>query len=130
MRFLLRWLATALAVSVVIWIVPGVDIVGGNAAWGAIALFSVILALINTSVKPLLQILSLPITFLTLGIFYLVVNTLMLYLAAWIANGLFSVGLNIQSFGSAFVASIVISIVAGIINGITGANKEEVPPQA
>ena len=41
---------------------------------------------------------------ITLGIFYLVVNTLMLYIAAWLANGIFQVGLVIDSFGSAFVA--------------------------
>ena len=50
-----------------------------------------------------MQVLSLPVTVLTLGIFYLVVNTLMLYIAAWLANGIFQVGFDIVSFGSAFV---------------------------
>lgn len=127
MKFILRCLALALAVSVVIWIIPGVDLVGGNDAWGAIALFSVILALVNSSLKPLLQTLSLPITFLTLGIFYLVVNTLMLYLSGWLANSLFHVGFVIESFGSGFVASIVISIISGFINAVTGANKKTAP---
>lgn len=127
MKFLLRWLATALAVAVVIWIVPGVDIIDGSEAWGAIALFAAILALINLSVRPVLQVLSLPISILTLGIFYLVVNTFMLYIAGWIANGLFHVGFIIETFGSAFVASIVISIVSGIVNSITGANDKPTP---
>lgn len=124
MRFLLRWLATALAVAVVVWLVPGVDIIGGTEAWGAIAIFAAILALINMSIRPILQVLSLPISIITLGIFYLVVNTFMLYVAGWIANGLFHVGFIIETFGSAFVASIVISIVAGIVNSITGANEK------
>ena len=51
-------------------------------------------------------------TVLTLGIFYLVVNTLLLYIAAWLANGLFGAGFYIASFGSAFVASIVIIVSA------------------
>ena len=72
------------------------------------------------SVKPILQLLSLPVTVLTLGIFYLVVNTAMLYLAAWLANGLFGVGFTIATFGSGFVAAIVISIVSAIVNGIVG----------
>ena len=58
---------------------------------------------------------------LTLGIFYLVVNTFVLYVASWMANGLFDIGFEISSFGSAFVASIVISIVSSIVGGITGA---------
>lgn len=48
MSFILRCLATAVAVSVVIWIIPGFNVIGGNQAWGAIILFSVILALINS----------------------------------------------------------------------------------
>ena len=124
MRFILRWLATALAVSVVVWIVPGIDIIGGNAAWGAIAIFAAILALINMSIKPILQILSFPISLITLGIFYLVVNTFMLYLAAWVSNGLFNTGFIIETFGSAFVASIVVSIVSGFVNAVTGANEK------
>ena len=70
--------------------------------------------------QPILQILSLPVTVLTLGIFYLVVNTLLLYIAAWLANGLFGAGFYIASFGSAFVASIVISLVSALVNGLIG----------
>ena len=123
MNFVLRWLSTALAVALAVAIVPGIDLIGGNAAWGAIALFALTLALLRARVKPVLLVLSLPITVITRGIFYLGVNTLMLYLAAWIANGIFGVGFIIESFGSAFVASIAISIFAGIINTITGAEK-------
>ena len=61
-----------------------------------------------------------PVTILTLGIFYLIVNTLMLYVAAWLANGIFQIGFEIATFGSAFVASIIISIVSAIVNSIVG----------
>ncbi|MGI6105559.1 MAG: phage holin family protein [Raoultibacter sp.] len=125
MKFILRWLATAVAVAVVIWLIPGVDILGGSSSWGAIIIFAAVLALINMSIRPLLQILSLPISILTLGIFYLIVNTFMLYVASWIANGIFQTGFIIDSFGSAFVASVVISIITFIINGITGANDKK-----
>ena len=120
MSFFARWLVTAIAVAAAVWLVPGIEIIGGDSAWIGIALFALILALVNMSVKPILQVLSLPISVLTLGIFYLVVNTLMLYLAAWLANGLFGVGFWIASFGSAFVASIVISIVSALVNGLVG----------
>ena len=120
MSFFVRWLVTAIAVAAAVWLVPGIQIFGGDSAWVGIALFALILSLVNMSIKPILQLLSLPVTVLTLGIFYLVVNTLMLYLAAWMANGLFGVGFWIATFGSAFVASIVISVVSTILNGLLG----------
>ena len=116
MSFLIRWLVTAVAVAAAVWLVPGIELIGGDSAWVGIAIFALILSLVDISVKPLMQLLSLPITLLTLGIFYLIMNTAMLYLAAWLANGLFGVGFWIASFGSAFVASIVISIVSAIMN--------------
>ena len=119
-NFIIRWLVTAIAVGVAVWLVPGIDIVGGTSAWVGIALFALVLSLVNISIKPIMQALSLPVTILTLGIFYLVVNTLMLYIAAWLANGIFQVGFAIATFGSAFVASIVISIVSGIVNSLVG----------
>ena len=116
MNFIIRWLVTAIAVGVAVWIV----LLGGTDAWVGIAIFGLILSLINISIKPIMQVLSLPISVITLGIFYLVVNTLMLYIAAWLANGIFQVGLVIDSFGSAFVASIVISIVSALVNALVG----------
>ncbi len=123
MGFIARWLVTAIAVGVAVWLVPGFTVVGGVESWVAIALFALVLALVNMSVKPVLQILSLPVTVLTLGIFYLVVNTFMLYIAAWLADGIFQIGFYIASFGSAFVASIVISLVSSIVNSLVGADS-------
>lgn len=116
--FFIRWLVTAIAVAAAVWIVPGISIVGGTEAWIAIAIFSLILALIDVSIKPILQVISIPITVLTLGIFYLVVNALLLYVASWVSNGLFGIGFDIGSFGSALLASIVISIISTILNSI------------
>lgn len=120
MNFIIRWIVTAIAVGAAVWIVPGIEIVSTGESWVGIVLFALILSLINMSVKPILQVLSLPVTVLTLGIFYTVVNTLLLYIAAWLANGLFGAGFYIASFGSAFVASIVISIVSALVNGLVG----------
>lgn len=120
MNFLIRWLVTAIAVAAAVWLVPGIELIGGDSAWVGIVIFALVLSLVDISIKPLMQLLSLPISVLTLGIFYLVMNTAMLYLAAWLANGLFGVGFWISSFGSAFVASIVISIVSAIVNAVIG----------
>ena len=115
MNFIIRWIVTAISVAAAVWLVPGIEILSNSASWVGIAFFALILSLINMSIKPILQILSLPVTVLTLGIFYLVVNTLLLYIAAWLANGLFGAG-----FYSAFVASIVISLVSALVNGLIG----------
>lgn len=120
MKFVFRWLATAIAVGAAFLLVPGIQITGSAETWIAVTILGLFLSLINISIKPIAQTLSLPLSILTLGIFYLVVNTLMLYLATWCANALFGVGILIMSFGSAFVASIVISIVSAIVNGIIG----------
>ena len=119
MNFLIRWIVTAVAVGVAVWIVPGIQSVGPNATIATVAL-ALIFSLINVSLKPLLQILSLPITILTLGIFYIVVNALLLMLAAWAANGIFGSGIVITDFWSAFFGSIIISIVSAIVNGLIG----------
>ena len=122
MSFIIRWIVTAVAVGVAVWIVPGISAVGNNATLAVTAL-ALVLSLINVSLKPILQFLSLPITVITLGIFYLVVNALLLELAAWAAGGIFGSGIVIDGFGSALLGSIVISIVSAIVNGIIGNDR-------
>ena len=123
MQFLLKWLVTAVAVAVAFWLIPGIYVDGSMTAWVAVVLFALVLALINMVIKPILQVLSIPITVLTLGIFYLVVNTICLYIAVWIANGLFGVGVTIDSFWSAFFGAIIISIVSTILGAFIGSDN-------
>lgn len=117
MNFILRWIVTAVAVGVATWIVPGITTIGSNSTI-AVAVLALVLSLVNASVKPVLKVLSMPITVITLGIFYLVLNALMLELAAWATQGIFGSGIAIAGFGSAVLGSIVISIVSSIVNGI------------
>jgi putative membrane protein len=119
MKAIAVWLITAVAVAAAVWLVPGLAILGDNSTL-SIAILAVILAFLNAFIKPILKIISLPITFLTLGLFSLVINVLVLYLAAWIGNGLFATGLAIASFWSALGASIVIGLVSALLNAITG----------
>lgn len=123
MNFIARWLATAVAVAAAAWIVPGINVIGGDSAWVIVAVFALVLSLVNIGVKPIMQILSLPITCLTFGIFYLVVNTALIYFASWLTDGMFGMGLHIATFGSGFVASIVISIVSSIVNSLIGTKE-------
>ena len=122
MSFLIRWVVTAIAVGAAVWIVPGITTVGSDATVAVIA-GALILSLINISIKPILQILSLPITVFTLGIFYLIVNALILELAAVVGTGLFGSGIAIDGLGSAILGSIVISIVSAIVNSVLGTDS-------
>lgn len=122
MQFILRTIAIFVAVGVAVWLVPGIEVAGTADAWVSIGLVALVIALLNMTVKPILQVLGLPITIISLGIFYLVINTILLYLAAALSGALFDVVFVIDSFGSGFVASIVISIVSGVMNSILGAN--------
>lgn len=118
MSFLGRWLITAIATAVAIWMVPGITTVGG--AYAGPILTALVLSLVNMSIKPVMQTLSLPLTILTLGIFSLVVNAVMLELSSWLARNVFQAGIAINGFGAAFIGAIIISIVTAILGAITG----------
>ena len=119
MDFIIRWIVTAVATGVAVWIVPGITTVGSDSII-AIAVIALVLSLINVSLKPILQALSLPITVITLGIFYLVVNALLLELAAWAATGIFGSGIQMNGFGSALLGAIIISVVSALVNSLIG----------
>ncbi|HEX7352990.1 phage holin family protein [Brachybacterium sp.] len=127
MRFLGHIIVTGLALWVTALLLPGMHLGDDSATVltqvltiGAIAL---ILALINTIVKPILELLTLPITCLTLGLFQLVINTLMLLLASWV-SGLAGLTLTFDSFWWALGAGVIIGILSAIVEGITGLGDE------
>ena len=78
------------------------------------------LSLIDMSIKPVLQLLSLPVTILTLGVFALILNALLLELASWLTVNLFGSGIVIHGFWWALLGSVIISIALAIINALTG----------
>jgi len=106
-RFLLTWLLTAVALVITAQLVKGFVVTSFVAALIA----AVILGLINAIVRPILVLLTLPITFVTLGLFLLVINALTLLLA-----GVISPGFQVQGFVPALIGSIVLTIVASVLN--------------
>ena len=122
-KFIISWVVTVLGVGAAVWIVPGITVIGANTTL-SVVLLALVLSLINISIKPILQMLSLPITVLTLGIFYLIVNALMLELAAWATTGIFGSGIQLAGFGSALLGSIIISIVSSIVSALIGNNEQ------
>ena len=80
---LVRWICFALALIFTAWVIPGIEVTSFLSAMFA----CVIIALINTFVKPVLQLVTLPINFLTVGLFSFVLNALLLMLAGWDYTG-------------------------------------------
>ena len=127
MRFLGHIIVTGLALWVTALILPGMHLGDDSASVltqvltiGAIAL---ILALINTIVKPILSFLTFPITCLTLGLFQLVINTLMLLLTSWV-SGLLGLTLDFDTFWWALLAGVIVGVLSAIVEAVTGIGDE------
>jgi len=117
MRFVSWLLATAAAVAVATWLVDGIYFTGPTTGWEEVRhklvpllLVALILGVVSSFVKPIVTFFSIPFILLTLGLFLLVINALMLMFTAWIA-GLFDIGFHVDGFWAAVLGSIVITIV-------------------
>ena len=104
--FLLRWAATALAIGVAAQVLPGITV---DSPWAAIVA-ALLLGFVNATLRPILLLLTLPITVLTLGLFALVVNGAMLALVASVVRGV-----HVAGFGSAVLGGVVISLVGSLL---------------
>ena len=109
LNVILRWLIYALLIIFVSWIVPGIEIDNFITAM----LVCVILALVNAFIKPLVQIITLPVTIITLGLFTFVINALMFMLAGWITPGF-----EVEGFLSALLGSLLLSLFSFAVNRI------------
>ena len=117
--FLLRAGLTGLALWVVTLLVPGITFVGGDttvARIGIIFVVAVIFGLVNAVIKPIVQIISIPLYILTLGLIHIVINALMLELTAWITRNTTHWGLEVDDFfWSAIFGAIVVSVVGWLL---------------
>ena len=111
MNFIIKLFLNAIAVVIVAYILPGVHLPD---FWHALIL-AALLSLLNASVKPLLIFLTIPATILSLGLFLLVINALIIEMAAWIMYP----GFAVDSFWWALLFSILLSIVNGIFDRLT-----------
>jgi putative membrane protein len=107
LRLLLHWLISALALWIVARFVPGIYVSGPQAALIA----ALVIGLINATIGLILKIVTLPLTILTLGLFWFVINALMLELASR-----FVVGFEVRGFFPAFIGAIVLMIVSSILH--------------
>ena len=105
-RFLTHWLSTALALFVCSRILPGVHV----DSLSTLAAAALVLGFINAVVRPILVFLTLPITILSLGLFYFVINGFAFALAAWIVPGF-----GVDSIGWAILGSLVVSLTSWFV---------------
>lgn len=110
MKLLLSWLINTVALAAAAFLVPGIAILG-DPAWRTVAIMAVIFGLVNALIRPVLRLLTCSLTILTLGLFTLVINALMLLLSAWIGRQ-FGVGFQVDGFMPAFWGALVISVVS------------------
>lgn len=114
-RFIARLLFNTIATLVAAYLLSGVHI--SNVATALVV--AIVLALLNTFIKPLLVILTIPLTVLTLGLFLIVINVLIIKLTASIVEGF-----SVDNWLWALLFSIVISIVSSILEGLLGTDKK------
>jgi len=119
MSFLIRVVINALALAAAVWIVPGlkIDAVGDGAVNTAVAylIVAVIFGLVNALVRPIVKFFSLPITCLTLGLFTVVINALMLLLTSWLTT-FTPIDFIIERFWwDAIAGTIIIAIISAVL---------------
>jgi putative membrane protein len=112
MPFLVRWLVNAAALWVATAIVPGVSYSGGPLLLLGVAL---VFGVVNAVIRPVAKILTFPIIILTLGIFALVINGLMLMLTSALSSAL-GLGFHVRGFWAAFWGALVVSLVSTILS--------------
>jgi putative membrane protein len=106
MRLIIRLLISTLAILLAANLIPGVVVASTTTA----IIVAIVLGLLNTFLKPVLQILALPITIMTLGLFYFVVNVFIIYLATYLVDGF-----SISGFIPALLFGLVVSVVSAIL---------------
>ena len=107
MTLLLVWILNAIALLIVAYLLPGISV----ASFGAALIAALVLGLLNTLVKPVLILLTLPITVITLGLFLIVLNALVFWFAGSILKGF-----QVAGFWWALAGAIVYSLISGLLS--------------
>jgi len=100
--FLIRMLITALGLAAAAWLVPGITISG----WGTLLLAALVMGMVNAVIRPLVIVLTFPLTLVTFGLFLLIINAGMFGLTAWFFDGF-----NVSGFWSALFGWMIVSLV-------------------
>lgn len=116
MGLIIRILINGAAVWSAVQLVDGLQFSGD---WPAFAVIAIVMAAVNAFIRPLAKLFSLPLVILTLGLFILVINALMLALVLWV-SGVLDLGLTSTGFTATFVGAIIVAIVSWILTALFG----------
>lgn len=116
---ILRIMINALSIAMAVKVVDGITFVG---EWWKMILIGAVFGIVNSFLKPLITLFTLPLIILTLGLFTLIVNTLMLVITVELSEPL-RLGLQIDGFWPAFKGALIISIVSMLLSWLTGLKK-------
>ena len=118
MHLVLRWFVNAVALLAAAFVVPGIRLNASGSPglneWMTLAIVALIFGVINAIIRPVVVLLTLALTLITLGLFMFVVNALMLLLTSRIAQAL-DLGFRVDGFGSALLGALVISVVSFLL---------------
>ncbi|MFF3012982.1 phage holin family protein [Streptomyces sp. NPDC057939] len=117
-NFVVKTLANAAALAVAIWLLAGITLDDGSSTGrraATLILVALVFGLVNFIVKPVVKLLSFPLFVLTLGLFTLVVNALMLLLTSWLAKQ-FDLSFHVDGFWTAVLGGLIISVVSWAVN--------------
>ncbi len=106
MKLIIKWLLSAMALLAVAYLYSGVTV----SSFGAAMIAAFVIGLLNTIVRPILVVLTLPVTVVTLGLFLFVINALMF----WAASGVLG-GFHVSGFGAALIGSLIYSVLGVLI---------------
>lgn len=116
MSWIIRFLLNGLAVVLTAYLLPGVDVDG----YGSALIVALVLSIANVIVKPILIILTIPITIVTLGLFLLVINALIIMLADYLVDGF-----TVTNFWWALLFSIILSVFNSLFDDLSDKKKKE-----
>jgi putative membrane protein len=108
-RFIIHLLVIAVALWVTAYILPGVQV----ASWQALAIAALVLGFVNAIIRPILVLLTLPITIFTLGLFYLLVNGFTFLLASWVVPGF-----DVTTYWWAVLGALIVSLISWFIGAL------------
>ena len=116
-NFLVKTIANAGALAVAVWLLDKITLTGDSTGKkiGTLIIVALIFGLVNFLVKPIVKLFSLPLLILTLGLFTLIVNALMLLLTSWFADKL-DLSFHVDGFWTAVLGGLIISIVSWALN--------------
>jgi putative membrane protein len=116
-RWVITWAFNVVALFVAAWLLSGIDY---GDSWWTLFLAAIVFTVVNAFVKPILTVLSIPFIVVTLGLFYFIINVLMLYLTDWLVGDF-----EIDSFWWGVLAAIIVTIVNWVMHHLFGDPRDE-----